>query len=84
MYVYRWSKTVMGYGAEGQGYVTLELIYHMATREDLLYLIKNPRKKLRKAPAKDWIMLEVVSHKVCRESLECRDSLESLYGVYGV
>jgi len=60
----------MGYGAEGQGYVTLELIYHMATREDLRHLIKNPRKKLRKAPTKDWIMFEVHSHKVCRDTLD--------------
>ena len=82
-----WSKTVMGYGPEGQGFVTLELIYHTPSRRDLREMVANPPAKLCKAPRRQWVQVEVRSaatyHRVRRELAKGGDDAQCLVNCSG-
>jgi hypothetical protein len=77
-----WSKTVIGYGPEGQGFVTLELIYHTPSRKELRDMIANPPAKLSKAPLREWVLVEVHSisayERVRRELAKGGDDAQCL------
>ena len=72
-----WSRSSFGYGAEADGFLAIETIYHYPTRSDLRHQLQHPPMKRCEMPSdKDWRMtLHIHSPQVYRHVIGSLDGL---------